>query len=254
MTQADDVLALLDRVLGTAVLGVYLHGSAVLGRLRPRSDLDLLAVTARSAGDVERRTLLAGLLAISGRGRVRPDDRPVELSLVVAADVLPWRFPPVADFEYGEWLRADYLAGTVPKRRPSPDLAILVAQARTADRAIAGAPARDLLPGVPLADIREAALQGIPGLLDDLEEDAANVILTFARIWTTIATGEIRAKDTAAAWALARLPAEHRAVLERACDVYQGIADDRWEDLAPRLRPDVDAVIAAIEEAQGQAR
>jgi streptomycin 3"-adenylyltransferase len=250
MTQTDDVLVLLDRALGPAVLGVYLHGSAVLGRLRPRSDLDLLAVTARSADDDERGRLLDGLLAISGRGRVRPDDRPVELCVVVAADVLPWRFPPVADFEYGEWLRADYLAGSVPVRRACPDLAILVAQARTADRSVAGAPACELLPDVPQADIRAAALEGIPGLLADLEPDTANVVLTFARIWTTIETGRIRAKDAAAAWALERLPAEHRPVLERARDVYLGVAEDRWDDLAPRVRPHVDVILAAIATAE----
>jgi streptomycin 3"-adenylyltransferase len=246
MTQTDDVLALLHSVLGGAVTGVYLHGSAVLGRLRPRSDLDLLAITARPATDPERRALLAGLLAISGRARVRPDDRPVELSVAVAGDLRPWRFPPVIDFEYGEWLRADYEAGIVPARRPSPDLAILVAQASAADRPVTGPPARDVLPDVPLADIRAAAGEGIPGLLADLVPDTANVLLTLARIWTTLETGEIRAKDAAADWAIARLPLDHRAVLERARDVYLGTAEDRWEDLAARVRPHVDVVLAQI--------
>jgi streptomycin 3"-adenylyltransferase len=177
---------------------------------------------------------------------VRPDDRPVELSLAVAGDLRPWRFPPVVDFEYGEWLRADYEAGMVPTRRASPDLAILVAQASAADRPVAGPPARDVLPVVPPADVRAAAVEGIPGLLEDLEPDTANVVLTFARIWTTLETGEIRAKDVAADWALARLPPDHRAVLERARDVYLGTAEDRWEDLAPRVRPHVDVVLAAI--------
>lgn len=250
MSQTDDALALLDHVLGDALTGVYLHGSAVLGRLRPRSDLDLLAVTGRPLDDGERRELLDGLLAISGRGRVRPGDRPVELSVVVGADLRPWRFPPVVDFEYGEWLRDDYLAGVVPARRECPDLAILVAQARGADRALLGPPPGDVLPSVPLADIRTASLDGIASLLDDLEPDTANVVLTFARIWTTIATGRIRAKDAAADWALERLPPEHRPVLERARDVYLGTADDRWDDLAASVRPHVDAVLAEIAKAE----
>jgi streptomycin 3"-adenylyltransferase len=253
MTQTDDVLALLHRVMGVSVLGVYLHGSVVLGRLRPRSDLDLLAVTARSLRADERRALLDGLLGISGWARVRPGDRPVELGVAVAADLVPWRHPPVVDFEYGEWLRGDYEAGVVPGRRPSPDLAILVAQAAAADRAVAGVPARDLLPVVPMADIRAAALDGIPALLDDLEPDTANVVLTFARIWTTIATGRIRAKDEAADWALPRLAPEHRPVLERARDVYIGTAEDRWEDLAARVRPHVDVVLASIATAAAEA-
>ncbi|MCI0582291.1 MAG: nucleotidyltransferase domain-containing protein, partial [Chloroflexi bacterium] len=38
---------ILREVIGDAVLGVYLHGSAVMGGLRPTSDVDVLAVTAR---------------------------------------------------------------------------------------------------------------------------------------------------------------------------------------------------------------
>jgi streptomycin 3"-adenylyltransferase len=203
-------------------------------------------VTTRPATGPERRALLDGLLAISGWARRAPGDRPVELTLVVASDVRPWRYPPVVDFLYGDWLRRDYEAGLVPGREPSPDLAILLAQARAADRPLLGPPAGELLDPVPPADVRAACLHGIPGLLADLEPDTANVVLTLARIWTTLATGEIRAKDAAADWVLDRLPEEHRAVLRRARDVYLGEADDRWDDLEAAVRSHADHVVAEI--------
>jgi streptomycin 3"-adenylyltransferase len=247
VTQTDDVLRLVTGVLGDTVAGVYLHGSAVFGRLRPHSDLDLLVLTRRSATGPERRSLVDGLLATSGWGRRRTGDRPVELVLVVAGDVRPWRYPPVVDLLYGEWLRDGYLAGTVPSRAPAPDLAILLAQVRAADRALLGPSARELLDPVPPADVRAACLHGIPGLLADLVPDTANVVLTLARIWTTLATGEIVAKDAAADWALAHLPGEHRAVLRRARAVYRGEAGDRWDDLAPAVDAYADHVVAEIQ-------
>ncbi len=253
LTQTDDVLQLVAGILGEAVVGTYLHGSAVLGRLRPGSDLDLLVVTRRTATDAERRALVAGLLAISGRRRLRPDDRPVELALVVEGDVRPWRYPPMLDFLYGEWLRDGYEAGMLPTREAAPDLAILLAQARAADRPVTGPPARSVLPEIPPSDVRRASVEGIPGLLEDLEPDAANVILAFARIWTTVVTGELRAKDAAAEWALERLPDRHRPVLARARDVYLGTAEDRWGDLAADLRPHADHVIAEIRRADRDA-
>jgi streptomycin 3"-adenylyltransferase len=94
--------------------------------------------------------------------------------------------------------------------------------------------------------VRAACLHGIPGLLADLEPDTANVVLTLARIWTTLATGEIRAKDAAADWVLGRLPEEHRAVLRRARGVYLGEAEDRWDDLAAAVPPHADHVVAEI--------
>jgi streptomycin 3"-adenylyltransferase len=90
-------------------------------------------------------------------------------------------------------------------------------------------------------------LDGIPGLLSDLDGDERNIVLTFARIWTTLATGVIRSKDAAADWALPLLPPEHRAVLVHARSIYLGDAPEEWGDLLPRVRPHVDHVIGAIE-------
>jgi hypothetical protein len=73
-----------------------------------------------------------------------------------------------------------------------------------------------------------------------------NVVLTLARIWSTVATGEIRSKDAAAEWALPRLPEEHRAVLSRARTIYLGGQEEQWHDLAGRVRAHADHVAAEI--------
>ena len=77
-------------------------------------------------------------------------------------------------------------------------------------------------------------LEGIEPLLADLDDDTRNVVLTLARIWTTLGTGEFRSKDAAADWALERLPEEHRAVLARARAIYLGDEPERWDDLRPQ--------------------
>jgi len=72
------------------------------------------------------------------------------------------------------------------------------------------------------------------------------VILALARIWSTVATGVIRSKDTAADWALERLPEEHHAVLARARAIYLGDEEERWDDVATRVRPYADHVSGEI--------
>jgi len=108
-----------------------------------------------------------------------------------------------------------------------------------------GRAAAEVFDPVPAADLDRALLDVIPGLLADLESDTGNVILTFARIWTTLATGEIRPKDVAADWVLERLPEEHRAVLARARAIYLGEEPERWDDLTPRVRSHADFVVRA---------
>jgi predicted nucleotidyltransferase len=247
--QLGRVVALVRDVLGPDVVGAYLFGSAVLGGLRPRSDLDVLAVSQRPTSREEKQRLVDRLLAISGR-RVGEDRawRRVELTLVVESEIKPWRYPPSFDFQYGDWLRREFERGNVEPwpTTTNPDLASLITMVLVADRPLLGPPPAAVFDPVPHEDLVRANVGDIDSLLADLESDTTNVVLTLARIWSTVATGGIRSKDSAADWALERVDREHRAVLVRARAVYVGDTEDRWDDLRPRLQPHVEHVVAQI--------
>lgn len=249
--QLRSIARLVRRALGADALGAYLFGSVVGGGLKPRSDLDVFVVARRPTTAGERRTLIERLLPISGPGDPSGRSRSVELTIVAQGDVRPWRYPSRLDFLYGDWLRAQFEAGNLtPWESPNPDLALAIAQVLQANHPLFGPPPAEILDAVPAADIRRAMLDGIPGLLADLETDTANVLLTFARIWVTLATGEIHAKDAAADWVLARISDAHRPVLDRARGVYLGTAEDRWDDPAA-VRAHADQVLGEIERAAG---
>lgn len=250
MEQVDEIVRLVRRVLGHDVVGAYLHGSAVLGELRPRSDTDVLVVSRRRTTLEERWAIVERLLAISGRWGQPGALRPVELTIVVESDVRPWHYPPRMEFQYGEWMRDDLERRTPPtSTEASPDLAPLITMVLIGNRPLFGPPPAEVLDPVPHDDLIRAISAGVPGLLADLEPDTANVVLTLARIWTTAATGAIRSKDAAADWVLSRLPEEHRAVLARARAIYLGDEKERWDDLQARLRPHADFVVHEIERA-----
>ena len=229
------------------VLGAYLFGSAVAGGLRPDSDLDILAVIARRLSAGEKRALVDGLLPISGR-RTRPSGwRPIELTLVVQDEVRPWRYPPRFDLQYGEWLRATLEAGHLGSPRAfSPDVAILLTMVRADGRVLAGASASDLLDRVPPADVVRAIREEVAPLLEDLETDTRNVLLTLARMWTTVATGEVLSKDAAAKWALPRLPEEHRAVVAEARAGYIGEDESSWDGRLEAVRASADYMVGQV--------
>ncbi|GAA4043709.1 aminoglycoside adenylyltransferase family protein [Streptomyces shaanxiensis] len=239
---AQHIVPLLHHTLGTTILGIYLHGSATLGGLRPHSDIDVLVVVSEPTTQAQRRALVRELMKVSGGA-----SRPVELIVVVQDDVRPWRYPPTCDFLYGEWLRADYERGVTSVPEPSPDLAPLLTMVLLANAPLYGPPPAELLDPVPPADLRRAIVTAVPELLTELDSDTRNVLLTLARIWTTLDTGAIRSKDAAADWALARLPAEHRPVLAHARAVYLGDEEEHWgDDLLPGVRPCADALVDAV--------
>jgi predicted nucleotidyltransferase len=246
--QIDRALTLVRELLGSDVIGAYLFGSAVLGELRPESDLDILVVSKRSTTQAEKQRLVQGLLPESGRKTSQGTWRRIELTIVVERDIKPWRYPPRFDFQYGDWLRSEFEIGNV-KPWPttlSPDLAVLITMVILANTPLLGPPPIDIFDPVPHQDLLSAMLSDIERLRGDIGSDTRNVILTLARIWSTVATGVIRSKDAAADWGLERLPESQRPVLARARAIYLGEQPERWEDIMGDIAPHVDFIIAEI--------
>ena len=102
LEQIDRIVSLVRDVFGEDAVGAYLHGSAVLGGLRPDSDIDVLVVTRRATTPHEKRMLIDRLLALSGSGDPSGNARSIELTVVVESDIRPWRYPPCLDFQYGD--------------------------------------------------------------------------------------------------------------------------------------------------------
>jgi predicted nucleotidyltransferase len=138
--QLDYTLGLVREVLNSDAVGVYLFGSAVLGGLRPDSDLDLLVVSRRPTTLVEKQRLVDDLMARSGQRTSQGSLRRIELTIVVEQDVKPWLYPPTLDFQYGDWLRDQFKSGNVkPWPTPlKPDLALLITMVLLADTPMLG--------------------------------------------------------------------------------------------------------------------
>jgi streptomycin 3"-adenylyltransferase len=256
--QLRRVVSVIDQVLGRETLGAYLFGSAVLdGGLRPASDLDVFAVLRRRTSREEKVALVDALLAISGRKTETGRWRRVELTVVAQSEVRPWRYPPTMDFQFGDWLRGEFENGNVEplRTRANPDLALLITMVMLANRPLLGPPPAVLLDKVPSADLVEATMHGIESLRSDIASDTRNIVLTFARIWSTVVTGAIVSKDAAADWALERLPDRYRPALARARAGYLADEQETWSQPAlADAEGYVDYVVSELRRLRREAR
>lgn len=241
--QAAGVARAILGVAGDGVVGIYRYGSAVDGGLRPASDIDVLAVVRESLTPGQRATLVARLRA-DREGD--PACRPVEMTIVVRSQVVPWHYPPIADLAYGEWFPADHAWDPAP----CPHLAVELTQVLAAYAVpLAGPPPGNLLDPVPRADLVRSGRDAVPGLRADLTGDARNVLLTLARIWYTAETGRLLPKDTAAAWAVRRLRGAPARVLThtRTLCLTSTYADETWPtELRERVGATADELAARI--------
>ena len=228
--EAGDALDVLRSQFGSDLVAVYLYGSAAAGGLRPNSDVDLLVVVASAMSPEARRQLADGLMRVSGLYPVRDDGRhPLEVTVFRRDDLAAFAHPVGCEFIYGEWLRADFSAGRHDRPVDNPDNTLLLAQARQQAVTLLGPNADRILPSIGAADIRRAIGDARPELLASLNGDERNVLLTLARMWCTLTTGNFVPKDAAARWAIPRISSAAAADLAYAAEIYVSGGPEDWQ-------------------------
>lgn len=256
-TEIDAQLSLacevIERHLTPALVAVHLYGSALEGGLQPYSDIDLMVTVDAPLSEQVRHDLMRNLLDISRPPGQSKSLRALEVTVVLHDDVRPWRYGPVRQLQFGEWLRDDILAGVFEPPTPDTDLAILLTKVRHSSIALIGPAAHALFDPVPAHDLRRVLSDTLTlwNAPPDWAGDERHVLLTLARIWYSAATGEIAPKHVAADWAIARLPAAHRPVMQAARQAYLGQAPDqlaaqgdRLTALVTRLKQEVTQTLA----------
>ena len=209
--QIHKCLNLVKEIFGQDLLGVYLYGSSIVGGLQKYSDIDLFVVSNRATTREEKAKLATALLKISGI-YMKSKKLPIEMTIVEKSEINPWHYPPRFDFQYGDWLRKQFEHGNIEPwpAKEMPYLALLVTQILLASNTLVGANPDQLLCKVPYKDFMTAIINALPNLMSDLDSDVRNVLLTLARIWSTVATDAIRSKPAAADWVIHRLPEKSR--------------------------------------------
>ena len=245
--QLKDCLELLKTILGSDLLGVYLYGSSLVGGLQKYSDIDLFVVMTRATTSEEKTRLVANLLQISGL-YMKSSKRPIEMTLVKKAMINPWQYPPRFDFQYGEWLRESFEKGIIEPWQTDemPDLALIATQVLLKSQTLWGEKPEQLLAHVPYHDFMKAMLHDLNRLATDLKQDTRNVLLTYARIWSTLATNAIRSKPAAADWAMNHLPKKYQPVMKRAKSICIGIENEHWDDIEMLIKPCADFMVDKI--------
>jgi len=237
--QASELAETLRGLIGGDLVGVYLHGSFALGCGNPnRSDLDVLVVTRRALTAGERAafaTLPIGSYEQPGW------PRPLELSSLTLHQLHPWRHPTPYDLH----LAAAKCVGPAE----DPDLAAHVTVTRRAGIALHGPRPADVFPEVPRTDYEDALLRDFDGAWwVSGRSEMRYAILSLPRIWATLAEPEeLHTKESAAQWALPRLPAHLRRPLELALESYRTHGRDLEVD-ADEFRRYADHVAAQVRE------
>lgn len=213
----------------------WLFGSGASGGLRPQSDVNMLVVVEQPLSEEARRAIVARLLNLSGEPGNDQGRRSLALTVVSRENLTPWRYPPLSCLVYGEGLRQHFLRGRIAGPAPDPWLTLVLHQVRQCSVTLWGDDVDGNIPPIPPHDLRRATGDALPALLARIEGDERNGLLTLARMWLMLETGEIATKDVAGAWAVQRLTPEQGQLLALARLGYLGEVQDDWRGKAAQV-------------------
>jgi hypothetical protein len=217
---------LTEEVVATLIdnlIGIYLHGSLVMGCFNLRlSDIDILVVTKQELSPEHKSRLATALLNISG------NSQPVELSCIRITDLENWEHPCRFDFHYGDEHRPQIEncilnnRWDVGTRRRDSDLAAHVMITRHYGLALWGAPVHEVFPEISAADYWDSIYADFKWARDFVDTNPVYVILNYCRVLAFKRNELVLSKAQGGQWGLKHLPDQTHAVIRQALDIYQG--------------------------------
>ena len=211
------------QILGENLVGVYLHGSAVMGCFNPaKSDLDFIVVIAHPMTDETKRAYMDMVLALNVDGPAKG----IEMSIVLREVCKPFVYPTPFELHFSErhikWYNenpADYVQ---KMNGTDKDLAAHFTVIRARGKCLWGAPVSDVFAEVPATDYMDSLWEDICDAPEEIENNTMYLVLNLARVMAYKKEGLILSKKEGGEWALKNFPEEFTPVIRAALEEYAG--------------------------------
>ena len=220
---AEHFTAEVRRILVDNLVGVYLHGSAVMGCFNPeKSDVDLLVVVNEEPTDTVKRAFLDMVVSLNENGPTKG----IEMSVVRRGVCKPFAYPTPFELHFSkmhlDWYRNDPEDYIAKMKGTDRDLAAHITVIRARGVCLCGAPIDEVFGEVPKQDYMDSLWYDIADAEDDIAEDTMYLTLNLARVLAFLQDGSVLSKKEGGEWGLKNLPEEYHGLLREALSEYRG--------------------------------
>ena len=208
-------------ILRDDLVGVYLHGSAVMGCFNPeKSDIDLIVVVRRPMSDPVKRAFLEMVVDLNAQGPVKG----IEMSVVLRDVCKPFVYPTPYELHFSAGHLAAYREdpkGYIRRMQGNDkDLAAHFTILQKRGRCLYGEPIEDVFEEVPRRDYLDAIWYDVENAPEEIAAYPMYLTLNLARVLAYGSEGLILSKKEGGAWALENLPPEYHPLIRDALREY----------------------------------
>jgi len=190
-------------ILKDNLVGVYLHGSAVMGCFHPKeSDIDLLVVVKEDISDEDKKSYMDMVVALNEKA----PQKGIELSIVKEKDCKPFVYPTPFELHFSiahlDWYCSnpeDYIA---KMKGTDKDLAAHFTIIYHRGRVLYGKDIREVFGEVSSADYMDSIRCDIEGAKEEIFENPMYMILNLCRVLAYKKENLILSKKEGGEWGI----------------------------------------------------
>ena len=218
-------------ILRENLVGVYLHGSSVMGCFNPqKSDIDMIIVVERPLTDPVKRAYMEMVVEYNALGPAKG----IEMSVVLREVCKPFVYPTPYELHFSaghlEWYKDDPDEYIREMNGTDKDLAAHFTIINHRGKCLYGAPIEEVFAEVPSCDYMDSIWFDVEGAAEEITEYPMYLTLNLARVLAYKEEGLVLSKKEGGDWALEHISAEYRPLIADAMREYSEGADIVYDD------------------------
>ncbi len=212
-------------ILGDNLVGIYLHGSSVMGCFNPKkSDLDLIIVVNWKMDDSSKRAVMDMVTMLNESGPAKG----IEMRIVTKDSCKPFIYPTPFELHFSNmhlgWYKdnpEDYIR---KMNGTDKDLAAHFTIIRKRGKCLYGQAIEAVFGEVPQNDYMDAIWDDIAEAQEDIETNTMYIILNMARVLAYKREGLVLSKKEGGEWGIKNLPQDYHSLISDAlCEYADGL-------------------------------
>ena len=212
-------------ILKDDLVGVYLHGSAVMGCYNPaKSDIDLIVVVKDPISDTLKRSYMDMVVGLNAKGPAKG----IEMSIVKQSVCKPFVYPTPFELHFSvahlDRYKKDPDEYISKMKGEDKDLAAHFTIINHRGKCLFGAPVKDTFADVPVQDYIDSIWNDIADAEEEITANPMYLILNLARVLAYIKDGLVLSKKEGGEWALKNVHERYHSLIQDALIEY---AEDR---------------------------
>ena len=208
-------------ILQGNLVGVYLHGSAVMGCYNPaKSDIDLIVVVKDSIEDKVKRSFMDMLVELNSKGPAKG----IEMSIVKQGVCKPFVYPTPFELHFsvahlGWYVKNpdDYIS---KMKGEDKDLAAHFTIITHHGKCLYGVSIKDVFADVPVQDYVDSIWNDIADAEEEITANPMYLILNLARVLAYLKDGLVLSKKEGGEWGINYIPEMYHGLIQDAMREY----------------------------------